>query len=216
MFKLDSSNIYFEDDFLLIINKPAGMLIHPTVKEDTGTMYNYVKEYYQRNNISADIHPVSRLDRNTSGLVIFAKDPYIQFLLSKQDVKKRYLAITENIPSEPQGTIEAPIARKPGSIIERCVSEEGKYARTDYKSVLTKRNMALLELTLYTGRTHQIRVHLAHIGCPIVNDNLYGAPGPQARHSLHAYYLGFKHPIGDMFIEISCALPKDLRQIIYY
>lgn len=215
MFTLGNGSIYYEDEFLLIINKPAGMLIHPTVKEDGGTMYNFVKQYYEARGIASGLHPVSRLDRNTSGLVIFAKQPRIQFLLSQQQMVKKYLGITNALPPSPQGSIEAPIARKEGSIIERCVSENGKYARTGYRTLYTNNGKALLELTLFTGRTHQIRVHLAHIGCPLYNDNLYGTPGPQSRHALHACYLKFTHPVTGKVLEISSALPQDLRKIIY-
>ena len=139
----------------------------------------------------------------------------MQFLLSQQNVIKKYLGITAALPPALSGSIEAPIARKEGSIIERCVSESGKYARTDYEVLAVNKNKALLELTLYTGRTHQIRVHLAHIGCPLYNDNLYGTPGPQSRHALHASYLKFAHPADGRLLEISCGLPEDLRKIIY-
>lgn len=215
MFALGNGSIYYEDEFLLIINKPAGMLVHPTVKEGEGTLYNYVKSYYEAQGIESGLHPVSRLDRNTSGLVIFAKQPRLQFLLSQQQMVKKYLGITNALPPSPQGSIEAPIARKEGSIIERCVSENGKYARTGYRTLYTNNGKALLELTLFTGRTHQIRVHLAHIGCPLYNDNLYGTPGPQSRHALHACYLKFTHPVTGKVLEISSALPQDLRKIIY-
>ena len=215
MFTLGRGTIYYEDDYLLVINKPAGMLVHPTVKEDGNTLYNHVKRYYEANNIESGLHPVSRLDRNTSGLVIFAKQPRVQFLLSQQNVIKKYLGITAALPPALSGSIEAPIARKEGSIIERCVCESGKYARTDYEVLATNKSKALLELTLYTGRTHQIRVHLAHIGYPLYNDNLYGTPGPQSRHALHASYLKFAHPVDGRLLEISCGLPEDLRKIIY-
>ena len=136
-------------------------------------------------------------------------------MLSQQQMVKKYLGITAKLPPAAEGIIEAPIARKEGSIIERCISESGKYARTDYRVLFTNKNMALAELTLHTGRTHQIRVHLAHIGCPLYNDNLYGTPGPQSRHALHASYLKFTHPVTGSVLEISCGLPEDLRKIIY-
>ena len=213
---LYEGNIAFEDDYLLIIDKPAGMLVHPTVNEWGCTLYDYVTEYYARKGIAANIHPVSRLDRHTSGLVIFAKEPIIQHWLSQQQMDKEYLAIvTGDLPKQ-EGIIEAPIARKEGSIIERCVSENGKYAKTSYK-VLGKRNgLTLVQVKLFTGRTHQIRVHMAHIGCPLFNDNLYGTPGPQSRHALHAFKLRFIHPVSDMPVEITRTLPEDLRKIIYY
>ena len=126
--------IAYEDDFLLVLDKPAGMLVHPTVSERGATLYDYVKDYYERRSITADIHPVSRLDRNTSGLVIFAKEPIVQFWLSQQEVDKEYLALAQGRLEQTQGIIEAPIARKDGSIIERCVDyERGKYAKTAYE-----------------------------------------------------------------------------------
>ena len=215
-FILNEGTIAYEDDYLLIIDKPAGMLVHPTVNEWGTTLYDYVTEYYQRKGITANIHPVSRLDRHTSGLVIFAKEPIIQHWLSQQQMDKEYLAIvTGELPND-EGIIEAPIARKEGSIIERCVSENGKYAKTSYKLLVKRKGLSLLQVKLFTGRTHQIRVHMAYIGCPLFNDNLYGTPGPQSRHALHAFKLRFIHPVSDTPVEITRTLPEDLRRIIYY
>lgn len=213
---LSPSMVAYEDDFLLIIDKPAGMLVHPTVSERGTTLYDYVKAYYEANGIDAGIHPVSRLDRNTSGLVIFAKEPVVQHWLSQQQVEKEYLALACGRFENSEGIIEAPIARKEGSIIERCVDyTRGKYAKTAYEVLAAYSSSTLLKVRLFTGRTHQIRVHLASIGHPLVNDNLYGTPGPQARHALHAYRLAFKHPVSDVFLEVTRALPEDLQKLLY-
>lgn len=213
---LSPSMLAYEDDFLLIIDKPAGMLVHPTVSERGTTLYDYVKAYYEATGINSGIHPVSRLDRNTSGLVIFAKEPVVQHWLSQQQVEKEYLALACGRFDCSEGIIEAPIARKEGSIIERCVDyTRGKYAKTAYEVLAAYSNHTLLKVRLFTGRTHQIRVHLASIGHPLVNDNLYGTPGPQARHALHAYRLAFKHPVSDVFLEITRALPEDLQKLLY-
>ena len=213
---LTPSMIAFEDDFLLIIDKPAGMLVHPTVSQWEGTLYDLVKDYYTYKGITADIHPVSRLDKNTSGLVIFAKEPIIQFWLSQQEIVKEYLAIAQGHITEPYGIITAPIARKEGSIIERCVDyKRGKESKTAYAVLGYYGGNTLIKLQLFTGRTHQIRVHMAHLGHPLVDDNLYGTPGPQSRHALHAYRLAFKHPVGDFWLEITRILPDDLRKILY-
>ncbi|MCD8175064.1 MAG: RNA pseudouridine synthase [Phascolarctobacterium sp.] len=207
--------IAYEDEYILIVDKPAGISIHPTVNEQENTLYNYVENYYLKKNISSGIHPVSRLDRNTSGLVTFAKSPSIQNWLSHQTIIKEYLGITTGYLPTDEGIIEASIARKEGSIIERRISANGKYAKTAYKVLERYRNKTFIQIRLFTGRTHQIRVHLAYIGYPIYNDSLYGSPGPQRRHALHACKVSFSHHANDRLLEVTRAMLDDLRKIIY-
>ncbi|MGE4588824.1 MAG: RluA family pseudouridine synthase [Acidaminococcaceae bacterium] len=208
--------IIYEDSDLIIVDKPADMLVHPTVKSASLTLSNYLAGYYAKNSIAAGIHPIFRLDRNTSGLVIFAKKPFIQHQLSSGAIHKEYLALLKGTLPKKRGTIEAPIARKPDSIIERMVdNQNGKFARTDYKLLVQySPELSLTQFILFTGRTHQIRVHSAYIGCPLIGDNLYGAPGPQARHALHCWRLEFQHPVTGKMIKVSSPLPADLLKII--
>lgn len=210
-------SIIYEDNDLIVVNKPANMLVHPTVSDDKHTLANFLAGYYLKNHIPAGIHPVFRLDRNTSGLVLFAKKPHIQHQLSSGTaLKKEYLGLLCGVPMTPKGSIEAPIARKPGSIIERIVDENtGKFAQTDYEVLaLYKKSVSLVRFTLFTGRTHQIRVHSAHIGCPLLGDNLYGVPGPQSRHALHCWRLNFCHPATKKNISLTAPLPQDLLNLI--
>ena len=207
--------VAYEDDFLLIIDKPAGMLVHPTVSQWDGTLYDLVKDYYAAKGIKADIHPVSRLDKNTSGLVIFAKEPIIQFWLSQQSIVKEYLAIAQGHLPEPSGIIDAPIARKEGSIIERCVDyERGKEAKTAYTVLGYYGSNTLIKLRLFTGRTHQIRVHMAHIGHPILGDTVYGNKKPVLGlqgQCLHAVGLRFLHPRTGEAVELHCGLTEEFQ-----
>ena len=215
---LTASMIAYEDDFLLIIDKPAGMLVHPTVSQWDGTLYDLVKDYYAAKGIKADIHPVSRLDKNTSGLVIFAKEPIIQFWLSQQPIVKEYLAIAQGHLPEPCGIIDAPIARKEGSIIERCVDyERGKEAKTAYTVLGYYGSNTLIKLRLFTGRTHQIRVHMAYIGHPVVNDPLYGWKKdhfPIEGQALHSWTLDLTHPVTGKPMHFEAPVPEDLKRCL--
>ncbi|GMB00192.1 RluA family pseudouridine synthase [Pelosinus sp. IPA-1] len=210
--------IVYEDDTLLIIDKPPGMLVHPTTSERLETVGNAVMYYFQQKNLPFKFHPVHRLDRNTSGLLVIAKLPHIQHLLSVNGVKninRQYVALITGALQPAIGTIDAPIARHPNSIIQRIVSNEGQQATTCYKVLKDLKNASLIELTLLTGRTHQIRVHLSHIGHPILGDDLYGGSRDLiSRQALHASSLSFTHPNSGKTIEVSSPLPTDIIKVI--
>lgn len=172
-------------------------------------------KYYLNNN--KKIRPINRLDRDTSGIVLFAKNEYIQeLMINNTKIKKEYIAITDGIIKEKSGTIDLPIARKPGSIMERQVSVEGQTAITHYEVIQQIQDkFTLVKLELGTGRTHQIRVHLSHIGTPILGDTLYGKETDLiARQALHAYKITFTHPITQNTVEIIAPIPDDISNVI--
>ncbi len=207
--------LYYEDPYIAVVEKPAGLLTHPNNKQGEGSLVELLGAYYAASGQACLPHLLSRLDRYTSGLMLAAKAPRLQYLLGRPaaGLRKEYLAIVEgrvdSLPEE--GRVDAPIARKEGSLMERQVDfSRGQAALTYYRVLLRRPGRALLRLCLATGRTHQIRVHMAYLGCPLVGDGLYGPPGPPGRHALHSAYLSFRHPISQHRLEISSALPADL------
>ena len=215
-------DIRYEDADLLIVNKPAGTLVHPAPHVPSGTLANAILGYYREKGLSHGFHSVHRLDRMTSGLVLVAKRPEIQHLLSTKDGQqfhREYLAAAEGILLPPDGTIDAPIARNPDSIITRMVSPEGKPAITHYRTLRTFPDAAfpysLLRLSLVTGRTHQIRVHLSHLGHPLLGDDLYGGDTSRIqRQALHAERLFLRHPITGEEIDVHAELPDDFQALL--
>lgn len=170
-------NILYEDEGMLIINKPAFTPVHPSMLHYTDSLSNGVRFYFDSIGLKRKIRPVNRLDKNTTGIVIFAKNQYVQECLIKQMqegiFKKYYLAIVQgDMKSLGSGTINKPIARKENSIIERCVDDNGDIAITHYKFIKNIGNNSLIQCNLETGRTHQIRVHLAYIGFPILRRHI--------------------------------------------
>lgn len=212
-------NIIYEDDYLLVINKPANIAIHPSILHFDNSLSNGVKFYFDKLGLKKKIRIVNRLDRNTSGIVVFAKNEYIQECLIKQmktkELKKEYLAIAKGILESKSGTLNFPIARKEGSIIERTVSSDGDSAITHYDVVKEFNNLSLVHIVLETGRTHQIRVHFSYIGHPILGDTLYGSPSKLInRQALHSYKLTFIHPVTKKVVSLETPLPNDIKNII--
>ena len=190
--------ILYEDEHLMAVDKPAGMLIHPSHSKNDGTLANYVLGYYQKTNQKCAFHPVTRLDRDTFGIVLLTKNSHIHALMQCTPLQKTYHALVRGGPVEDAGTINAPIARKPLPSLLREVRPDGKESITQYRVLQRMDGITKLALTPVTGRTHQLRVHCAYSGFPILGDPQYGYGSAdfQLTHQLLcAKRLEFTHPI---------------------
>lgn len=219
--------ILYEDDYLLAVDKPAGMLIHPSRSKNTGTLANYVLGYYRKTGQACAFHPITRLDRDTFGVVLLAKNAHVHGLLNSLHLQggfqKTYHALVFGGPKEETGTIHAPIARLPLPSLLRQVREDGKPSITEFTLLQRRGEISKLSLRPITGRTHQLRVHCAYMGFPILGDPQYGSADSQALSQkmgvtsqlLCAKHLSFPHPITGQKTEIvSCmdaAFEKALR-----
>ena len=198
-----SLDILYEDDHILVVDKPAGMLIHPSRARNEGTLANYVFGYYQRTGQKSAFHPMTRLDRDTFGIVLLAKNSHVHALLQTVDVVKTYHALTFGGPEADSGIIDAPIARRELPSLLRYVGPEGKPSVSEYLVLERSGKLCKLVLRPITGRTHQLRVHCAHMGWPILGDPQYGTAESQAfsnelglpHQMLCAKRLAFDHPI---------------------
>ena len=216
-------DIIYEDDAYLVINKPAGIPIHPSMNHYEDSLSNGVKYYFDSISLHKKIRPVNRLDKDTSGIVIFAKNEYIQECFVRQmkmnTFKKEYIAICEGIFEKKCGTINRPIARKEDSIIERCIDEEhGVFSITHYEVLkeihCPSETYSVVKCKLETGRTHQIRVHMMSINHPLLGDTLYGTSSQLiTRQSLHAYKVQFIHPITKQQVNYTAQLPQDMQKM---
>ncbi len=211
----------FEDSDLLIINKQPGYVVHPTKGHPLHTMANGIMKYMIDTNQNFKIRFINRLDMNTSGLLVVAKNSHSQDEFTKQmkenKVAKRYVAIVKGLIEEDQGTVNAPLGRPDPERVERGVVEGGHPSITHYK-VLERypAGYTLVELLLETGRTHQIRVHMSYIGHPVLGDHLYGGENSWLieRQALHARFLSFYHPVTGNFMEVEAPLPEDMLKTI--
>jgi 23S rRNA pseudouridine1911/1915/1917 synthase len=211
--------IVFEDQYLLVVNKPEGMSSIPSREHPTGSLANALIGYYEQSGVCATAHIVTRLDRDTSGLVLIAKHRHVHHLLSQQQktrqIKRKYEALASGVLKEDGGRIEMPIARKKDSIIEREVSPDGQYACTNFKVLKRMGAFTHLELNLETGRTHQIRVHLSYLGHPLLGDDLYGGPTDLiTRQALHCREVSFNHPFQQQEYRFTAPLPQDMEDIL--
>jgi 23S rRNA pseudouridine1911/1915/1917 synthase len=211
--------IVYEDEYVLIVNKPPFMNTIPSREHPSGSLANALLGYYEEIGISAATHVVTRLDRNTSGLVLVAKHRHVHHLLSEQQksglVNRTYVALVQGNLAEDFGTVKAPIGRKPDSIIEREVSESGQYACTHFRVLKRFGQFTFVELQLETGRTHQIRVHMSYLGYPLVGDDLYGGSLVLLnRQALHCRSVAFIHPFTGKGMSFEVPLARDMEKLI--
>ena len=213
-------DILYEDGDMVVLNKAPGVSVHPGPGHFDDTLGNFLLHHYDLEGETADFHPVHRLDRGTSGLLAAAKHPHAQEVLKNQlhtnAFRRTYLAVCEGVPKPGEGTIQVPLGPKPGSLMEQMVRPDGKFARTRYKVLEEYEGRALVELELDTGRTHQIRVHMAHIGHPLTGDFLYGREDRAliARPALHSARLELCHPITGERLTFAAPVPQDMEKLL--
>ena len=213
-------DIVYEDEDIIVINKQAGMPIHPSLNNYMNSMANALAWYYQEQGKPFIFRCCNRLDRDTSGLTVVAKHLVSGNILSdmvrRRDIHREYLAIVRGHVSPEAGTINAPLARKPGTIIERTVDwEQGETAITHYRLVEERNGHSLISLRLETGRTHQIQIHMKYLGYPLIGDYLYNPDMEYiGRQALHSHRLSFTHPITGKPMEFTAPLPKDMEKVL--
>jgi 23S rRNA pseudouridine1911/1915/1917 synthase len=214
-------DIVHEDEDVIVINKPPFTVVHPTRSHQSGTLANGVLYHFRSKGESCIVRLVSRLDMDTSGLIVIAKNQYSHMFLAmemeKNNFLKGYTAVVWGNVSPVQGTINKPIYKPQDDSIKRIVDERGQESITHYEVIESLKDADIVKLKLETGRTHQIRVHLSHLGHPIIGDTLYGRGGEEElikRQALHASHLGFVHPRTKEFIVLSCQLPEDMKSLI--
>ena len=212
-------SIVYEDEDILVINKEAGVPIHPSQGHHDNTLANAVAWYYSQKGETFTDRAINRLDRDTTGLLILAKNALSASILSaqmkKREIHRTYQAIVKGVPIPESGTIDAPIARKEGSAIERCVDfEKGERAVTHYRVLDSRNDYSLVQLSLETGRTHQIRVHMGYLGHPLLGDYLYYPDFSRIKRvSLHSYALSFTHPMTGSPLTFRAPLPEDMADL---
>lgn len=215
--------IVYEDEDLLVIDKPAGMPIHPSMNNYDNSVANALAWYFQEQGIPFVFRCINRLDRDTSGLTIVAKHMVSAGILSEMvaskgenGIRREYLAIVRGSVTPASGTITAPLSRKPGSVIERIVDfEYGESAVTHYQVLREANGHSLLSLRLETGRTHQIRIHMKYLGYPLIGDYLYNPDMEYiSRQALHSHRLSFPHPITGETMEFTAPLPQDMGRVL--
>ena len=212
-----SLSIAFEDEHFIVVDKPAGILMHPTARVRSGTLANALVARFDERGEAASFHPIGRLDRNTSGLVVIAKSAAVQHACrpAKFAMTKVYTAMVEGIFPEAPTSVRWPIARKETSIIERACRPGGKFAHTDFTRIAVIDDAcSVVSCRLHTGRTHQIRVHAAQLGFPLLGDDMYGGGNERIdRQALHAARIDFVHPVTGRRISLAAGLPADMAKL---
>jgi 23S rRNA pseudouridine1911/1915/1917 synthase len=214
-----SLDIVFEDENLIVLNKGAGMPVHPTRKHVMGTLANGLAYYWMDTGTSIKIRPINRLDKDTSGLIVFAKNAHIQHLLSfyigKEEFKKEYIAMVHGQVLESEGTIDLPISREAEKAMKRIVHAEGDRAITHFRTISVFDEYSIVKIILGTGRTHQIRVHMSHIGHPLLGDTMYGGSTELIeRQALHAEKITMLHPIAKQWLTFEAPVPSDMQRLL--
>lgn len=213
-------DIVYEDEDIIVVNKPAGMPVHPSLNNYENSLANGLMYYYQEQGKPFIFRCTNRLDRDTSGLTVVAKHMVSSSILSsmgmRHEITREYLAIVRGALKPSEGTIDAPIGRTGSSLIERKIDfENGERAVTHYRVVEEQNGHSLVSLILETGRTHQIRVHMKYIGYPLVGDYLYNPDMEYIdRQALHSHRLSFTHPVTGEKMEFTAPLPTDMRKIL--
>lgn len=216
-------DVIYEDEDILVINKPKNMVVHPAVGNRTGTLVNAILGKTELSDYNGKYRPgiVHRLDKDTTGVLVIAKNNVahqkIAEQMQKRETKKVYLALVRGIIKEDNGVIDLPIGRHPTDRKKMAVVKEGRPALTHFKVIKRLESYTLVEVELKTGRTHQIRVHMAHIGHPVVGDTVYSNgknPFGVTSQMLHAYRLGFHHPRTGEWMEFEAPLPKELQGLM--
>ena len=211
--------VVFENQDLLVINKQPYVVVHPTKGHPDGTIGNGIANHFKNQGFDGKIRFINRLDRDTSGLLLVAKNGYAQQIISNQmiadAVEKKYMALVKGQVVNDQGTIHLPIGRPDPIDLRRCVMEDGQDSITHYEVVERYKDATLVRIRLETGRTHQIRVHFEHLGHPLIGDELYGCPSNMIdRQALHSYYLKFQLPRTREWITLEAGLPSDFKSLI--
>ncbi len=209
-------DIIYEDEDIIAVNKSGDMPTHPSLNHYEDTLANGVMNYFKEKDFT--FRAITRLDRETSGVVLIAKNQFSAHFLSadmkSSKIKKEYIAVVNGKPKEEEGVIEQFIARKNNSAILRCIDENGKYAKTIYEVLKSSNGLSLIKLLPITGRTHQLRVHMAYLGCPIYGDDLYGAQQIKCRTMLHCKAVSFTHPISKKGMTLFAKVPIEFENLL--